>query len=143
MLYRSERQTDITDFKNNRNGGTIGERKDKGDAPVQRRKKEVAIISTRVEDSVKRDADKIASEIGIPLSTAVNIFIKRFVANQGFPFSVVAPASAQSVPIMDAGQLETSIKKAIANPDNTGIPHRFTYLDPVSNEPIVINNRRE
>lgn len=32
MLYQSERQTDITDFKNNRNGGTIGERKDKGDA---------------------------------------------------------------------------------------------------------------
>lgn len=142
MLYRSKRKTDITDFKNNRNGGTIEERKDEG-APVQRRKKEVAIISTRVEDSVKRDADKIASEIGIPLSTAVNIFIKRFVANQGFPFSVVAPASVQSVPIMDAGQLEMSIKKAIADPDNTCIPHRFTYLDPVSNEPIVINNRRE
>ena len=50
----------------------------------------MATISTRVDDKMKSDAEKIADEIGIPISTAINVFLKRFIANRGFPFNVVS-----------------------------------------------------
>ena len=46
----------------------------------------MATISTRVEDNVKKGAEEVADAIGIPLSTAINVFLKRFIANNGFPF---------------------------------------------------------
>ncbi len=100
----------------------------------------MATISTRVDDKTKLNAEKIADEIGISLSTAINIFLKRFIANNGFPFNVVAPAKTSS-PIVDAESLDESVKKAIADPNNLGISHQFTYLDPNTNKPITIRRK--
>lgn len=98
----------------------------------------MANVSIRVDDSTKADAEKVADEIGIPLSTAINIFLKRFVANDGFPFSVVAPKKASSRPIIDKELLDASIKKAVADPNNIGLSHQFTYLDPETNELFTV-----
>ena len=55
----------------------------------------MATVLARVDDQTKLRAEQIAAEIGIPLGTAINIFLKSFVANVGFPFSVVASTKAQ------------------------------------------------
>ena len=102
----------------------------------------MATVSTRIDDHVKSNADQIANEIGIPLRTAINIFLKRFVANKGFPFSVVAPVRAQVEPVVNVELLDASVKKAIADPNNVGLSHQFTYLDPDTKQ-IVNVNRKE
>lgn len=98
----------------------------------------MATISTRVDDKIKSDAEKVADEIGIPVSTAISIFLKRFIANQGFPFDVVVPQSAKPTPIIDTDMLDASVKRAVADPNNLGLSHQFTYLDKKTNQPIIV-----
>ena len=45
-------------------------------------------ISARIDDKTKDSAEIIAENIGITLSAAINIFLKRFVAEEGFPFAL-------------------------------------------------------
>lgn len=103
----------------------------------------MATVSTRIDDQVKSDAEQIANEIGIPLGTAINIFIKRFVANHGFPFNVVVPMKQELLPIVDVELLDASVRKAIADPNNIGLSHQFTYLDPNTNKPITVNRKEK
>lgn len=99
----------------------------------------MATVSTRIDDKTKLDAEQIADEIGISLSSAINIFLKRFVANHGFPFNVVSPVKA-SQPIVDVELLDASIKKAVSDPSNLGIPKQFTYFDSNTNELVTVEN---
>lgn len=103
----------------------------------------MATISTRVDDKTKNEAEYVANEIGVSLSTAINIFLKQFIANNGFPFNVVAPSKPVNSPIVDVDLLDTSVKKAISNPNNSGISHQFTYLDPNTNKPITITQKEK
>ena len=96
----------------------------------------MATVSTRIDDHVKFEAEKIAEEIGIPLSTAINIFIKRFISEKGFPFYVSIKANQK--PIFDASLLDESVKKAISDPNNGGLSNQFTYLDPNTQKLITI-----
>ena len=101
----------------------------------------MATISTRVDDQMKSDAEKIADEIGIPISTAINVFLKRFIANRGFPFNVVSTNNTEQVPIIDVNMLDASVKRAIADPNNIGLSHQFTYLDQNTGKPIIITRK--
>ena len=101
----------------------------------------MAIISTRVDDLVKANAEIIADRIGISLSTAINVFLKRFTAENGFPFSVTVPKSERTTAIIDLEHLDASVKKAIADPHNVGLSHQFTYLDPNTNQLVTIDRK--
>ena len=92
----------------------------------------MATISARVDDRLKASAEKVAEAIGIPLSTAINIFLKRFTAEKGFPFDVVAPKSELESSVWDPAEVEHTVKAAIADPDNTGLANHFTYFDPTT-----------
>lgn len=50
----------------------------------------MATVSARIDDQVKAQAEKIAEDIGIPLSSAINIFLRKFISVRGFPFDVKA-----------------------------------------------------
>ena len=56
----------------------------------------MANVSARIDDDLKARADAIADQIGISLSSAIGIFLKRFVAEQGFPFPVFLSRSSLS-----------------------------------------------
>ena len=101
----------------------------------------MATISARVNDNIKAEAEKIADEIGIPVSTAINIFLKRFIAERGFPFKVAVPEDTKQKPIIDIDLLDASVKEAIADPNNLGLSHHFTYLDQDTGKPIVISRK--
>ena len=88
----------------------------------------MATISTRIDENLKTQAEEIADRIGIPLGTAINIFIRRFISERGFPFQVVANGKAS--PVLDETFLDETVRAAVADPDNTGKTPAFTYLDP-------------
>lgn len=50
----------------------------------------MAIISVKIDDQLKAKAEQVSAGIGIPLSSVINIFLRRFVAETGFPFPVKA-----------------------------------------------------
>jgi DNA-damage-inducible protein J len=47
-------------------------------------------ISLRVDDNVKKQAESVCSEIGMSLSTAINIYLKRLGRDRRVPFDVSA-----------------------------------------------------
>ena len=45
-------------------------------------------LSNRVEINLKREFDNTAEELGLTPTAALTVFMKRFVADGGFPFAV-------------------------------------------------------
>lgn len=45
-------------------------------------------MSVRVDAEVKQQAANILSDLGLDLSTAVNVFLRQVIQQQGLPFSV-------------------------------------------------------
>ena len=48
----------------------------------------MATITIRVDDEVKKEAGALFDDLGLDLSTAINIFLRKSIARDGLPFSV-------------------------------------------------------
>lgn len=49
------------------------------------------LIQVRVEDSLKKDADALFSDLGLDTPTAIRIFLKQAIKRNGIPFDVAQP----------------------------------------------------
>ena len=96
----------------------------------------MATVSVRVDDQVKAEAEMAADAIGMPLSTAVNIFLKKFANERGFPFNVNASTQFNNSQFtFDQDLLEKRMKAAVLNAsvENSISPSdHFTYMDPIT-----------
>ena len=54
-------------------------------------------IYTRVEPEIKEQAERILSNLGIPVSNAINLFLHQIVLRKGIPFEVSLPQSSPLV----------------------------------------------
>lgn len=89
----------------------------------------MAVISARIDDEVKKEAEEIANSIGLSLSTVINIFLNRFIAEEGFPFSVTAPKKEKTTALFDKSELEAIVKKAINDNVTSPTPIQSCYFD--------------
>ena len=48
-------------------------------------------IYTRVEPEIKEQAEMILSQLGIPMSNAITIFLRQVVMHKGIPFDIKVP----------------------------------------------------
>lgn len=103
----------------------------------------MATISARIDDETKENAERIAESIGMSLSTVVNIFLRRFIAENGFPFAVKAIDLVASVPLYDPNSLESAVKQAVANPNTPTSSGCFAYFDSKTKQLIEVQNREE
>ena len=72
----------------------------------------MATITARIDEKTKLQAEEIASSIGLNLSSVINVFVNRFVAERGFPFAVSDPKTVQ---MFDRTELTDAVAKAIRN----------------------------
>lgn len=49
-------------------------------------------LNVRLEPGLKEQAEAVLGQLGIPVSNAVNIFLKQVVMQRGIPFDVKLPA---------------------------------------------------
>ena len=70
----------------------------------------MATITARIDDKTKIQAEEIASSIGLNLSSVINVFVNRFVAERGFPFAVSDP---KTVHMFDRATLSDAVSSAI------------------------------
>lgn len=56
-----------------------------------------ATLNLRVNPSLKRDAESVLGRLGIPMSTAVDMFLNQIVLVGGIPFSVTLPSAHESI----------------------------------------------
>ena len=48
-------------------------------------------LYVRIEPDVKKNAETILSQLGIPISNAVSMFLKQVILHRGLPFDVTLP----------------------------------------------------
>ena len=56
-----------------------------------------ATLNLRVNPSVKEKAENVLAQLGIPMSTAIDMYLKQISLVGGIPFSVVLPKSDSSI----------------------------------------------
>lgn len=47
-----------------------------------------ANVFARVDSTVKEEAESILSQLGLPMSNAINLFLRQVILRQGLPFEV-------------------------------------------------------
>ena len=81
----------------------------------------MAQISLRIDDEVKKSAEKVCSDMGLSMSAAINIYLKKLGREKRIPFEVTAD------PFYSDENMER-LKKSIADLDSgKGTIHEVTY----------------
>lgn len=68
-------------------------------------------LYARIEPEVKEQAEAILTALGIPASSAITMFYKQIILNNGLPFEVKLPKHPLDVSLMTAGQLDAALEK--------------------------------
>lgn len=76
-----------------------------------------ATLNLRVNPTLKRNAEKVLAKLGIPMSTAIDMFLNQVVLNEGIPFNVEIPKPPKSVDIsrMSDEELYEKIMSSLKN----------------------------
>lgn len=73
----------------------------------------MAQISLRIDDDIKRNAELACSEIGLSMSTAITIYLKKLAREKRIPFEV-------SVDPFYSDENMARLRKSIAQMEETG-----------------------
>ena len=69
-------------------------------------------INLRVDEDLKREADKLFSDLGLNMSVAINMFLKAAVNSESIPFDVKRIPSGELLLVL------SEYKDMISNPEN-------------------------
>ena len=63
----------------------------------------MAQVSFRIDDKIKRDAEQVCDDIGISMSAAITIYLKRLGKERRIPFDLVADPfySSKDIELLD------------------------------------------
>lgn len=75
-----------------------------------------ANLYVRIEPEVKEKAESILSTLGIPASSAINMFYKQIILQRGLPFEVKLPAdSPADISTLSESELNEELEKGYAD----------------------------
>ncbi|MBO5008667.1 MAG: type II toxin-antitoxin system RelB/DinJ family antitoxin [Clostridia bacterium] len=95
-----------------------------------------SIIQFRIDDELKAEATALYEKLGIDLSTAMRMFLKRSVSVNGIPFSMILPP--EGTPSYGAYKL---IKELNTSAVNNGVSEMS--LDEINEEISLYRNERK
>lgn len=73
-------------------------------------------LYARIEPEVKEEAESILATLGIPASSAINMFYKQIILNRGIPFEVKIPtARPVNVAELSGKELDVELEKGYAD----------------------------
>ena len=68
-------------------------------------------ISIRIDDKLKQQFDSLCDELGLTMSTAINIFVKTVVREKGIPFEVSLTPNLETRKALDETEKNRQISK--------------------------------
>ncbi|MBS4025290.1 MAG: type II toxin-antitoxin system RelB/DinJ family antitoxin [Clostridia bacterium] len=70
-------------------------------------------LNLRVNPEVKRKAEQVLSQLGIPMSTAIDIYLKQISITRGIPFAVTLPKAPVSInaDLMTTDEIHAKLKE--------------------------------
>ena len=77
----------------------------------------IATLNIRVNPDVKENAESVLAQLGIPMATAIDMYLKQISLVGGIPFSIVLPKAANSVnaDMMSVTQIHQKLEKGYAD----------------------------
>jgi DNA-damage-inducible protein J len=80
-------------------------------------------INVRVDKELKRDAESIFNELGMNLSTAMNLFLRSAVRHGGIPFSLTISKKPKRINDMSIDEFDAIMEKSFRDAaDGKGRP---------------------
>jgi len=73
-----------------------------------------AIVSARLDDDLKREADELFADLGLTMSSALTMFVRQAVREQSIPFTVTRRPNAVTLAAL------AEARSAASNPNITG-----------------------
>jgi len=71
-------------------------------------------VFARVEPEIKKQAEEVLNQLGIPMSNAVGMFLRQVVLQRGIPFEIKLPANAPiAFGSLTKKQFDTEMNKGI------------------------------
>lgn len=90
-------------------------------------------ISARIDEALKDDAEKIAENIGLSLSAVLNVFLRRFVMEQGFPFELKMINQAHDIRTMSTQDIMERVQESVRQSSTVPELPPVTFLEPDTN----------
>ena len=72
-----------------------------------------ATLNLRVNPALKQEAESVLRRLGVPMSTAVDIFLNQIVLTGGIPFAVTLPSAPENIDTtkMSIGEIHDKIQR--------------------------------
>jgi addiction module RelB/DinJ family antitoxin len=79
-----------------------------------------ATLNIRINPDVKKSAETVLSQLGVPMATAVDMFLKQVTLTGGIPFSVTLPKAPESVnaDMMSVSQIREKLAEGLSDVEN-------------------------
>jgi len=90
-----------------------------------------ATLNLRINPEVKNSAEMILSQLGVPMATAIDMFLKQVTLTGGIPFAVTLPKAPNNVnaDIMNAAQIRDMLDEGLSDIDNGRVrPAKEAFL---------------
>ena len=73
-------------------------------------------VFARIEPEIKEQAEQVLSQLGIPMSNAIGLFLRQVIMQRGIPFDMKLPARKPvAIGIMRAEELNVELEKGYAD----------------------------
>ena len=76
-----------------------------------------ATLNLRVDPAVKKNAENVLRQLGIPMSTAIDIYLYQIALTGGIPFTISLPKAPVSVnaDLMTPSELDKKLEKGYSD----------------------------
>ncbi|MDR2900800.1 MAG: type II toxin-antitoxin system RelB/DinJ family antitoxin [Treponema sp.] len=73
-------------------------------------------VFARVEPEIKEEAEQVLSQLGIPMSNAIGLFLRQIIMQRGIPFEMkLPPKTPTAIGGMSAAKLNAELEKGYAD----------------------------
>lgn len=72
-------------------------------------------VFARVEPEIKEQAEQVLSQLGIPMSNAVGMFLRQVVLQQGIPFEMKLPGRPLNYHMLTEEQFSKEMEKGMSD----------------------------
>ena len=76
----------------------------------------MATVTARVDENVKKEAEILFKKMGLNMSTAMNLFLKKCILEQGIPFELKVP-NEETLKVLDEVEKGIGLSKTFDSVD--------------------------
>lgn len=92
----------------------------------------MATNTIRVDDSIKKQATSIAADLGLTYNAIINVFLREFIRQRGFPFQVQLPKENNDVFNMNEEDITKTVQNAVEYRSDVAVMTYTTVMDDAS-----------